>query len=72
MAKQSPVDPIITLARRLTEELLIDATTTDISRAEIIDSLEWIAIILEKGSVVVDGFITHRKALRRSSLSKVH
>ncbi len=72
MKQKSPVDPIITLARRLTEELLIDATTTDISRAEIIDSLEWIAIILEKGSVVVDGFIAHKKALNRSSLRQIH
>lgn len=72
MNTKSPVDPLIALAKRLTEELLIDIETADISRSEILDSLEWIAMILEKGSVVVDGFIAHRKALNRSSLSKMH
>lgn len=72
MNAKSPVDPLIVLAKRLTEELLIDIETADISRSEILDSLEWIAMILEKGSVVVDGFIAHRKALNRASLSKMH
>ena len=72
MEQKSPVDPIITLARRLTEELILDLEDTEISKEDIQASLEWIAIILEKGSVIVDGFISHRKALNRSSLRQVH